>query len=147
MDDRLQAYRTLIADVYELAAASRDTSDSIAGEVGQSAARWHVMSVVADDDRNVPAIARRLGLTRQSVQRVVDDLVDEALVSLEPNPAHQRSPLVSLTTRGRQLLEEMFQRSEASRTAVLDDAEVDTDDLHTARQVVRALVTALDAQR
>src|SRR3712207_3495790 len=71
----LDAYRLLIADVYELAGESRRTSEALAREVGQSAARWHVLSVVSDGPRTVGSASRRLGLARQSVQRVVDDLV------------------------------------------------------------------------
>lgn len=59
---RLRGYRLLMADVYELAGRSRATTQDIAGEVvGQTAARWHVMSVITDQDRTVPAVARRLG--------------------------------------------------------------------------------------
>jgi DNA-binding MarR family transcriptional regulator len=49
-------------------------------------------------------IARRLGLTRQSVQRTADALVDEGLAAYEPNPDHQRSPLLILTDHGREVL-------------------------------------------
>ncbi len=143
-DPRLQAYRALIADVYELAGTSRATSEAIAQEVGQTAAQWHVMSVLSDQDLPVPAIARRLGLARQSVQRVVDDLVVQGAVVLAPNPDHARSSLVRLVPEGRQLLDEMFRRSEASRTAVLDRAGVDADDLVDARRVITALVEAYE---
>ncbi len=143
-DSRLQAYRGLIADVYELAGTSRATSEEIARAVGQTAARWHVMSVVSDQDLPVPAIARRLGLTRQSVQRVVDDLVVDGAVVLAPNPDHARSSLVRLATDGRRLLDEMFRRSEASRTALLERAGVDVDDLAEARRVIAALVAAYE---
>lgn len=144
VDPRLQAYRELIADVYELAGTSRATSEAIAQQVGQTAAQWHVMSVLSDQDLPVPAIARRLGLTRQSVQRVVDDLVARGAVVLAPNPDHARSPLVRLVPEGRRLLDEMFRRSEASRTALLERADVDSNDLAEAGRVIAALLAAYE---
>lgn len=144
MDERLQAYRLLVADVLELAGRSRGTSEQIASSRGQTAARWHVMSVVSDQALNVPSIARRLGLTRQSVQRVVQDLVGEGLVTLEPNPDHARSSLVTLTEQGRHVVDELFQRSEASRRELLDRAGLGLDDLHGAQRVLRTLLTAFD---
>src|SRR5438309_10079220 len=92
-----EAYRLLVADVYELAGESRRSSDALAGRVGQTTARWHVLSVVSDGPRTVASAARRLGLARQSVQRVVDDLVAAGQLALRDNPDHARAPLVAPT--------------------------------------------------
>lgn len=146
MDEDIKAYRLLIADVYELAGASRRTSEALAAGRGQTAARWHVMSAVSEEAQTVPAIARRLGLTRQGVQRVVNDLEDADLVTLGPNPAHARSPLVALTEQGREDLEALFRRSEASRRRLLDRAGVSVEDLAAARRVVGALAAAVEAE-
>ncbi|MDQ3701357.1 MAG: MarR family transcriptional regulator [Chloroflexota bacterium] len=50
----------------------------------------------------VAHIARNMGLSRQSVQRVVDLLAQKGLVRFEPNPHHQRAKLVVLTPEGRE---------------------------------------------
>lgn len=144
MDERRDAYRLLMADVYELAGRSRASSERVAADQGLTAARWHVMSVVSGEPCNVPAAARRLGLTRQSVQRVVNDLEREHLVTLEPNPAHERSALVTLTDRGREAVDQLFARSAASRDRLLDRAGLGTAELMAAREVARALVAAFD---
>lgn len=102
------------------------------------------MSVVSEEAVNVPAVARRLGLTRQSVQRVVNELTSAGLVSLESNPDHERSPLVTLTEEGRRVMGDLFQRSEASRTALLNRSGLSADKLHDARRVVRALLASFD---
>jgi DNA-binding MarR family transcriptional regulator len=144
MDDRLAAYRLLIADVYELAGASRATSERLAARFGQTAARWHVMSVVSEEAVNVPTIARRLGLARQSVQRVVNDLAAEELISVHPNPNHASSPLISLTPEGKVTVEGLFRESESSRRQLLDRSGLSMDDLLEALRVVRSLVKAFD---
>ncbi|MPZ84322.1 MAG: MarR family transcriptional regulator [Actinophytocola sp.] len=139
----VEAYRLLIADVYELAGTSRRTSEKLAGEAGQTAARWHVLSVLSDGPRTVPGAARRLGLAPQSVQRVVADLLASGHVEATPNPDHVRSPLIGLTEDGRETVGDLFARSEHSRAAVLERAGVSGKRLRQAREAIRALVDAL----
>ncbi|HEX6354788.1 MarR family winged helix-turn-helix transcriptional regulator [Actinophytocola sp.] len=139
----MEAYRLLIADVYELAGLSRRTSEEMARAVGQTAARWHVLSVLSDAPRTVPSAARRLGLAPQSVQRVIGDLVDSGHVEAVDNPDHARSPLMRLTGQGRRALDELFARSEDDRAAVVDRAGVTAGELAAAREVLRKLAGAL----
>ena len=86
-DQAAEAYRLLVADVYELAGRSRATSEAIAQRHQQTAARWHLLSVLRDEAMTVPGIARRLGQSRQSVQRVADDLIAAGCVRWRPTPA------------------------------------------------------------
>jgi DNA-binding MarR family transcriptional regulator len=143
MDADLDGYRLLIADVYELAGESRRTSEALAREAGQSAARWHVLSVVSDGPRTVASAARRLGLARQSVQRVVDDLAAAGQVALRPNPEHVRAPLVEITPAGAATLARLVRRSDADRADLLRRAGVQGSELDQARAVLRLLLDAL----
>jgi DNA-binding MarR family transcriptional regulator len=140
-----EQYRLLMADVYELAGLSRRTSAAIAKELGQTVARWHVLSVVSAGPCTVPAIARRLGLTRQGVQRVAGDLLAARLLKAAANPDHARSPLLSLTNRGQLVLEQLTQRSDAARGRVLQQAHITAEDLAAARTTLRALLQSLAA--
>jgi DNA-binding MarR family transcriptional regulator len=76
--------------------------DDIAGEEGLTSARWQVLGAIALADRplTVPQIARRMGLTRQSVHVTVNRLVDEDLLERALNADHRRSQLVRLTEDG-----------------------------------------------
>ncbi|MGH9094311.1 MAG: MarR family winged helix-turn-helix transcriptional regulator [Acidimicrobiales bacterium] len=139
----LEAYRLLIADVYELAGASRQSSEALARDADQTAARWHVSSVISDGPRTVSSAARRLGLARQSVQRVVNDLVEAGQVELRRNPDHARAPLVVLTEAGRATLRTLVARSDTDRAHVLGRAGLTADELDGARDVVCRLVAAL----
>lgn len=139
----VEEYRLLIADVYELAGQSRRTSEDMARAVGQTAARWHVLSVLSDAPRTVPSAARRLGLAPQSVQRVVSDLVASGHLEAVDNPDHARSPLMRLTSLGRDTLYELFTRSNDNRADVLARAGVTAGELKAARDVLRKLADAL----
>ena len=101
----------LVADVYELAGVLRRDGEAIAKLAGQTQARWQVMSVATAGRLSVAMIARRLGLTRQCVQRVADEIVAEELASYQPNPDHQRSPLLILTDDGQKVLDTINDRS------------------------------------
>ncbi len=66
-------------------------------------ARWQILRAVGKDHeaRTVPYIARRLALSRQAVQRVANDLVNEGLLTFEDNPHHLKAKLLRMTAEGR----------------------------------------------
>lgn len=94
----------IVADVFELAGRFRDEGEAIAKQVGQTQARWQVMSAASAEPRTVPQIARRLSVTRQNVQRIADALVKENWAAFDANPDHKGSPYLVLNARGRAAL-------------------------------------------
>jgi DNA-binding MarR family transcriptional regulator len=77
--------------------------DRLAAEYDLTSARWQVLGAIALAQRplTVPQVARRMGLTRQTVHTTVSRLVADGLVELVPNADHRRSQLVSVTELGR----------------------------------------------
>jgi DNA-binding MarR family transcriptional regulator len=94
----------IVADIFELAGRFREQGETIAQTVGQTQARWQVMSAASADPLTVPQIARRLGVTRQNVQRIADLLVKENWAAFETNPDHKGSPFLVLSPRGQAAL-------------------------------------------
>jgi DNA-binding MarR family transcriptional regulator len=101
----------LVADVYEAAGALRAAGEAIASTEGQTQARWQVLSVVSEQPVTVPQAARRLGVSRQNVQRISNDLVRDELAEWVPNPHHQTSPHLGLTKRGHRVLARINERA------------------------------------
>ncbi|PVY29310.1 MarR family winged helix-turn-helix transcriptional regulator [Williamsia muralis] len=143
--NKAEAYRLLIADVYELAGASRRTSEDVARRAGQTVARWHVLSVLSEP-ATVAGAARRLGLSRQSVHRVCGDLLREGLLESQDNPDHQTSPLLRLTSAGGAILAELVRESDVERSQLLARVGISANDLESTRTTVRALIIALECQ-
>ncbi|MGL4340054.1 MAG: MarR family winged helix-turn-helix transcriptional regulator [Rhodoglobus sp.] len=85
--------------IFEANRLLRDEGERIAATVGQTHSRRMVLQAAADC-ATVPDIARRLGLQRQSVQRVADELVQDGLARYEDNPRHRVSRLLVPTTEG-----------------------------------------------
>lgn len=94
----------LIIPVIRLEAHFSRAGEAIAAVAGQTLARWLTLEMVADDPATVAQVARKLDLTRQSVQRIADLLQQDGLTEYVDNPAHQTSKLVRLTARGRNTL-------------------------------------------
>lgn len=130
----------LVADIYEAAGVLRRSGESIAGAEGQSQARWQLLSVISGGPITVAQAARRLGVTRQGVQRVANDLIGERLAVTRPNPDHRNSPLLELTSEGEVTLSRINDRAtevNATIAARLSEATV-----ARTRQALRALIEA-----
>jgi DNA-binding MarR family transcriptional regulator len=91
--------------------------------------------------QTVPQMARARPVSRQYIQSLVNDLEAEGLVETYENPAHRRSRLVRLTSRGRAALAEMYRR-EADLFATLD-LPLSEDELRRAAAVLRVSRSAL----
>ncbi|MBB3602126.1 DNA-binding MarR family transcriptional regulator [Mycolicibacterium sp. BK556] len=131
----------LVADVYELAGLLRRSGEALAAREGQTQARWQLLSVISDEALTVPQAARRLGVTRQAVQRVANELVSEGLVDLGDNPDHQTSSLLSLTDHGRGVLTRIGKLAAVENRRLLH--AVGEDVLRSTHRGVRTLAAAL----
>ncbi|MEU3061620.1 MarR family transcriptional regulator [Streptomyces subrutilus] len=95
-----QAFSRAAVAVFRLNGRFTAALDRIALPSGLSAARWQILSTVAAEPQSVSAVARRVGTTRQSVQRIADVLVAQGLAAYRDNPAHRRAKLLAATERG-----------------------------------------------
>lgn len=75
-------------------------AEQLARPVGLTAAWWQVLGAALREPQTVSAIARDMGLTRQSVQRTADLLVARGLAAYAENPAHRRAKLFAPTPEG-----------------------------------------------
>jgi DNA-binding MarR family transcriptional regulator len=131
----------IIADIYQLAGQLRRNADAIAGTIGQTQARWQVLSAASAEPKTVPQIARRLGIARQNVQRVADLLIDEGLAMLSPNPDHKTSPFLVLTEAGRSAFTQLMTHGRSYHRELADELDVD---LTALRRGLRRFCAALD---
>jgi DNA-binding MarR family transcriptional regulator len=100
----------LILETFQLNGRLLAAGDRLTRDLRVSSARWQVMGAIADTPLPVAQIARRMGLTRQSVQRIADILAEEDLVAFTLNPNHQKAKLVTLTPHGKEVLQEVSRR-------------------------------------
>jgi DNA-binding MarR family transcriptional regulator len=132
----------IVADVYELAGRLRAEGESIAATVGQTQARWQVMSAASAASFTVAQIARRLGVTRQNVQRIADLLVKEGSATFEPNPDHRGSPHLVLTKRGQTALGQLSKAAARSHTKLA--GRLSGTEIGAIHRGLRRMITALN---
>jgi DNA-binding MarR family transcriptional regulator len=118
-----------------------------AGEL--TAAWWQVLGGVLDQPRSVAEIGRRMGMTRQGVQRVADLLVARGLAQYQPNPAHRRAKLLACTEAGYYAIRRIAvrQRPFAAQIGAAVGADALRDALATMRRLVALLETPLHHDR
>jgi DNA-binding MarR family transcriptional regulator len=118
--------------------------DRLAAEEGLTSARWQVLGAVmlAGRPLTVPQIARRMGLTRQSVQASVNRLLSDGLVEAEENPDHRRSRMIRLSELGRAKYARLDRRQARWINALA--AGLKTPELSTAARILEELGTRLN---
>ena len=102
----------LILETFRLNGRLLAAGDRLTDDLGLTSARWQVMGAVdlAAEPQSVAQIARSMGLSRQAVQRVTNDLAGEGLVAFTDNPHHRRAKLVCITEKGGAVLKEVESR-------------------------------------
>lgn len=95
----------LVLEVFRLNGTLIRVGDALVRPLGLTSARWQVLGSIAHGRGtfSVARLADNMGLARQSVQRIVDELADAGLVGFAPNPAHKRAKLVVMTPRGQRV--------------------------------------------
>lgn len=122
----------------------RESGEALASGVGQTHSRRMLLQTV-EDGLSVADAARRLGMQRQGVQRVADDLVADGLARYAPNPHHKRAKLLKVTPLGHQRLREIAAAHNAwlERLATLTDGS----DWRPVRLELERLAAALQTLR
>lgn len=121
-----------------------DAAQGMAAEGGLTAAWWQVIGGVLDEPRPVAEVARRMGMTRQSVQRIADVLVERGVAEYRPNPAHRRAKLLACTEAGYWAVRRisLAQHPWADRVG----AQVGAEELRAALATMQQLIAALEDQ-
>lgn len=109
-----EALTDLVLEVFRLNGALLASGDALVADVGLTSARWQVLGAIALSPLPLPVahIARNMGLSRQAVQRLANEMERDGLVRFGANPHHQRAKLVHLTRQGRAAYDAAIKRWE-----------------------------------
>jgi DNA-binding MarR family transcriptional regulator len=103
------AWSTFVRAVFDVDALINKAGERVARPLGQSAARWHVLGR-AFQPQTVAQMAADMGHAPQSVQRLVNVLEAEGLLTLRPHPSDRRTKLVELTPSGHEVLTGIYEQ-------------------------------------
>lgn len=137
----------LIVEVFRLNGLLLSTADKLVAKFGLTGARWQVLGAIAQarTPETVSHLARNMGLTRQSVQRIVNEMHAEGLLDLQDNPNHRRAKLVSMTKKGEAAFEAAIQLQDPWVRAL--SAGIGKKRLLDAQQVLATLGARLAEQK
>lgn len=139
------ALTELILETFRLNGRLLAAGDALVRDLGLTSARWQVLGAVALSPVPLPVaqVARNMGLSRQGVQRLADEMEAQGIVRFEPNPHHRRARLLVPTERGRGLYEaaSALQRPWAAALA----AGLPEPEIEAATALLRALRSRLEA--
>jgi DNA-binding MarR family transcriptional regulator len=129
----------LLLDLFRLNSLLLTAGDRLVAPLGLTSARWQMLGAIAYAERPEPVawLARGLGANRQNVQRIINDLHSEGLVTFAANPHHRRAQLVVLTDKGRQTFEAALRLQVPWVNGLADGFLV--KEIEAARHVVAAL--------
>jgi DNA-binding MarR family transcriptional regulator len=129
---RGRVFASLMAEVFLSRTRALQGAERVAQSAGLTASRWQILAAVEQDPAPVAHVARRLGLTRQSVQQTADSMALQGFIAFRPNPHHRRAQLLVVTGRARAALDTLRPR------------EIDFANLMGRRHSLDALRTAVD---
>ena len=139
-------FTDIVLEAFRLDGALLAAGNRLTAGTGLTAARWQVLGAIAlaGHPLTVAQIGRAMGLTRQSVQRLVDELEAAGFVHRTTHPDSRRARPVALTDRGAAAYAQADRRQRpwANRTA----AGIAQSDLATTLRVLRTLRQRLDGR-
>lgn len=104
-----EAVTELILRIFRVNGRLLQAGDQLVGAMGLTSARWQLLGAIAaaaDRPKPVVGLARDMGVSRQAVQRIANDLARAELVVFTINPHHKKAQLVEFTNKGRSLFEQ-----------------------------------------
>ena len=100
---------------------------------------WRVIAVIRINPMTVPEVAKYLGIKRQSVQSTVNQMKRRGLINLRKNPNHKTSPLVILTKKGNEKVDDIFKYQKKLTEVFIKGTDITMKDVVSSREFLRAL--------
>lgn len=140
-----QALDELILETFRFHGSLIVAGDTLTRDLGLSSARWQVLGAIGKSDvaPSLSAIARTMGLSRQAVRRVVNELEAEGLVETTTHPTNRRLRLVLFTDHGRSAHDKANERQVPWAERLAEGISDET--LATAVKVMRGIRQRLAA--
>jgi DNA-binding MarR family transcriptional regulator len=136
------SFTALVLEVFRFHGCLLAAGDRLTKPLHLSSARWQVLGAIDQGPLSVAQIARNMGLTRQTVQRLANEMKVGQFIEYAPNPDHRRAKLVRLTKKGRRVMKILKQRQ--IRWADKIAAGVSTEEIEAVLGLIKKLRMRLD---
>ena len=121
------ALTDLIRTVLRMNATVQKSGTRLMRGTGITNARWQTLSELFALEKpvTVSELARHMGLTRQAIQRLADDMASDGLVEFAENPGDARAMHLLLTKVGREMYHEALEREWQWTNAIAEDFDAE----------------------
>jgi DNA-binding MarR family transcriptional regulator len=135
----------LVVGVFRLNGELLAKGDRLTADLGITSARWQVLGALEMAEKPLPVaqIARNMGLARQSVQRIANELESAGLIRFEENPNHRTARLVALAPAGRRVFQSAMRRQAAWAKEVVRRSGLREHDLRETIALLQRLRESL----
>lgn len=100
MSEAQERLSTMALTTFALNGLFLTVAEQLAAPAGLTATRWQVLGAVLKEPLTQSEIARRMGITRQSVRRTSLQLVEEGMLHFTSNPSNRKAMLLQPTEKG-----------------------------------------------
>ena len=145
-ENLLRHLEELLTQVSALATRLRQDERKVQAAGDLPVGGTHVLRLLSERGTlTVPQIARLNCTSRQNIQILVNRLEKEGCVESVPNPAHKRSELVRLTSRGQASLTAVVQNGDSYKEKLMP--RLSREELVRASELLRSIREALGPAR
>lgn len=104
------ALTKLVIETFKINDLLNAAGELISRTQGVTNSRWKILGSIADDKSQltIAQLSRKLGQSRQAVQRLVNLMEQEGLLKFSENPQHKRAHFVELTKKGKQIFDNLM---------------------------------------
>ncbi len=138
------ALTELILEIFRTNGQLLAAGDELTDPLGLTSARWQVLGAIdmAAQPMTVAQIGRRMGLSRQSVQRIANDLEKLGFITFVDNPDHARAKHLVPTLKGAHALTQIGLTQTNWSNALAEG--MDTEQLTQATNLLRDIQKRCD---
>ncbi len=135
----------IILETFKLNGLLVSAGDQLTKELGITSARWKVLGALSNEARalTVPEIARKMGQSRQAVQRLANEMVKSGLLVTQHNPNHQRAKLLILTSKGQDTFDKVMAKQTPWVNGIAN--EINETELQSTLDALKVLNNHLDS--
>lgn len=146
MDSNQSTLYEVILRTRRLFQQQRTAGDALHGDSGITASQRAVLEFLSQyQPQTVPQMAREKSVSRQHIQKIVNQLLARRLVEQIDNPSHKRSRWIRMTRSGNRLFDSI-KRREAKLLDVMEK-KFTKKDLRTTAQTLQAIEEYLQANQ
>ncbi|MCG8382221.1 MAG: MarR family transcriptional regulator [Gammaproteobacteria bacterium] len=137
-------FTDIVLEIFKLNGLLILEGDELTKEQGLSSARWKILGAISlsPTPMTVPQIARNMGQTRQAVQRLVNEMENDELLTFKNNPHHKKAKLVELTLEGKNAYYQLTQKQIPWANSI--SSKITSSDLQLTLSVLLKLIDSLE---